>query len=273
VDRFTMPIRGDKISVNVAVRETLCDVRSEFQRIEIHDTEALGRVLLLDGHIQLATTDEHAYHESLVQIPLLSLDAPKRVLIVGGGDGGVLRECLRHPGVERVDMVEIDRAVVDACRAHLPSVSNGAFDDPRANLVVGDAFEFVKTAPDSEYDLIVSDSTDVYEGEEGNLSEMLFTESFYRDVRRLLAPNGMVVTQADNPVFCGYSLEAIRREFAAVFPFVGDYFGLVPSFGGYSAYCYASEGRALRPDFDSRGLELRYLSPTTYALALSGAGF
>ncbi|RYE99928.1 MAG: hypothetical protein EOO77_34805, partial [Oxalobacteraceae bacterium] len=130
-----------------------------------------------------------------------------------------------------------------------------------------------KTA-EGPYDLIVSDSTDVYEGEEGNLSEMLFTQSFYGDIRRLLAPDGIVVTQADNVVFCPYSLEAISAEFAQVFPFVGSYFGIVPSFGGFSGFCYASEGVQLKQEFaPPAGLDLAYLNEATYRLALNPPTF
>ncbi|CAN5436102.1 polyamine aminopropyltransferase [soil metagenome] len=268
-----MPIRGDRLSMNVGVREHLVSRTTEFQTIDVYETEILGRALLLDGHIQLTTFDERAYHECLVQIPMLSLPNARRALVIGGGDGGVLRELVKWPNLERIDMVEIDRGVIEVSQDHLPSVSDGAFENPRVNLTIGDAFEFVKTATEP-YDLVVSDSTDVYEGEEGNLSEMLFTEGFYRDIRRLLAPGGIVVTQADNSVFCPYSLEAISAEFGRVFPFVGSYFGLVPSFGGYSGFCFASEETRLRQDFQPPAyLDLVYLNETTYQLALNPPKF
>lgn len=266
-DLLEFPIRGRKLFMTVEVKARLTDRTSAFQRIEIMETEAFGRMLLLDGHIQLTELDERAYHESLVQIPLLSMTEPRTALVVGGGDGGVIREIARHASIERIDMVEIDEAVIEESRRFLPGVSGGAFDDPRLNLVVGDAFPFVKEAA-GPYDLIVVDSTDVYEEEEDNLSEMLFTEPFYRDLLRLLSPQGMVVTQADNLLFCPYSLEEIRGQFAAVFPHVGDYQALVPSFGGFSGFVYGSRGPAILDAMptDSR-IDTRYLDPITWALA------
>jgi len=266
MSHFTMPIRGEKISVNVQIRERLLHRKTEFQTIEIIDTEVFGRLLLLDGHIQLTEFDERAYHELLVHVPLLSVDSPRRALVIGGGDGGVIRELCRHSTLESIDMVEIDAGVVEASREFLPSVSNGAFDDPRVHLHIADAFQFIKDVT-KPYDLIVADSTDVYEGEEGNLSEMLFTREFYQDVRRCLSPGGFVVTRADNLVFCPYSLEAILAEFGAVFSKTGWYQGIVPSFGGYSGFAWASNGPELAPRLDPKGLDLAYLNDATYAFA------
>ncbi len=263
VTHFTMPIRGDKLSMNVRVNEHLHHSVTEFQTIDIYDTEVFGRALLLDGHIQLTEMDERAYHESLVHVCGLSVPSLKRALVIGGGDGGVVRELCRYPGIERIDMVEIDAGVVNACREHLPTVSEGAFDDPRVHLHVGDAFEFVKQDLEP-YQLIVSDSTDVYEGEEGNLSEMLFTSTFYADVKRLLSPEGFVVTQADNLVFCPYSLEEIRGQFDAVFPLTGWYQAVVPSFGGFSGYCWASLGATVLPELPTAPFELASLNEVTW---------
>jgi spermidine synthase len=263
---FTMPIRGEKISVNVQIRERLFHEKTEYQTIEIINTEVFGRLLLLDGHIQLTEFDERAYHELLVHVPLLSVDQPKRALVIGGGDGGVIRELCRHESLETIDMVEIDAGVVNACRHYLPTVSSGAFEDLRVNLHIADAFQFIKDVTEP-YDLIVADSTDVYEGEEGNLSEMLFTREFYQDVRRCLTAGGFVVTQADNLVFCPYSLEAILKEFRAVFANTGWYQGIVPSFGGYSGFAWASNGPTVVAQLDPKGLDLAYLNDVTYAFA------
>ncbi len=247
--------------------------RTEFQSIDIVDTYAFGRTLLLDGHIQLTEMDEHAYHESLVQIPMLSLANPRRALVIGGGDGGVVRELARHPEMEIIDMVEIDAGVVEACREHMPSLNAGAFDDPRVRLHLEDAFAFVKRVTEP-YDLIVADSTDTYEGEDGALSEMLFTAEFYRDCQRALAPDGLLVTQADNLVFCPYSLESVLKMFGSVFARTGSYQALVPSFGGFSGYAWASNGAAVGPDLSrGDGLGLRYLNDATLAFAFAPVPF
>lgn len=269
-DRFlTMPIRSDRLTVTLKVKAVVHQSVTRFQEITIVDSEVFGRALLLDGHIQLTEFDERAYHECLVQIPLLSVPNPRRALIVGGGDGGVLREIARHPDVERVDMVEIDEEVVAACREHLPFLSAGAFDDPRLRLTIGDAFDFVKSAA-GPYDLIVVDATDRYEDEAGALSENLFTSAFYHDLLRLLSPDGFVVSQADNNVICPEMTEAALGEFREVFPGCGFYQGLVPSFGGYSGFIWGSRGVA--PTFEPqpermKALGLEHLSAGVLALA------
>ncbi len=246
--------------------------QTPFQRIDIVDTESFGKMLLLDGHIQLAELDEFAYHESLVQIPLHAIDAPERALVIGGGDGGVIREICRHESIKHIDMVEIDRGVVDACRDYLPELSGNAFDDPRLNLHIADAFPFVKLASEP-YDLIVMDSTDVYEDEEGGLSEQLWTAEFYDDIVRLLSPKGLVVTQADNLLFCPYSIEDVVRTYRKRFERVGTYWGLVPSFGGYSGFVWGSKGAELPKTWPGARVDLRYLNETTYALGQSPLPF
>lgn len=269
---ITIPVRSDKLAMRVAVSEILHSGRTEFQQVDIVDTVAFGKLLLLDGHIQLATMDEGAYHESLVQIPLLSIPNPRRALVIGGGDGGVIREIARHAGIEQIDMVEIDQGVIDACRQHLPEISAGAFDDPRVHVHVGDAFPFVKQDLEP-YDLIVMDSTDVYEEEDGGLSEQLWTEEFYRDIVRLLSPTGMVVTQADNLVFCPYSMEGILETYGGLFPETGSYWALVPSFGGFSGFVYGSKGTKPAREMPASNLSFRYLTPRTYGLAFDTLPF
>jgi spermidine synthase len=274
-DELTFPIRSDRLSMTASVRARLLKRQTEFQTIEILDTDAFGRVLLLDNHIQLTELDEHAYHEALVQIPLLSMPKPRAALVIGGGDGGVLRELAKHDSIEHVDMVEIDAGVIEACRELLPGVSDGAFDDPRMHVHVADAFPFVKQTQ-KRYDLIVADSTDTYEDEQGALSEMLFTDEFYRDCLSLLTEDGMLVTQADNLLFCPYSLENIRATFERVFPCTGSYHAIIPSFGGFSGYSWASKGSApsrLYPREKAEVLDLRYLIEATWNYAFSNLSF
>lgn len=271
-DSLTFPIRSDKLSLTVQVRAQLLHRVTPFQTIDIYDTEALGKVLLLDGHVQLATLDEFAYHEALVHIPLLSIEQPRRALVVGGGDGGVVRELAKHPSLETIDMVEIDSEVVEAAKEHLPELSAGAFSDPRVCVHIEDAFPFVRAVREP-YDLIVMDVTDVYEDEEGELSERLFTAEFHADCAAALKDGGFVVTQADNHVFCPYSMEAVIADFRRSFPKVGAYQALVPSFGGFSGFVWAGKEAGVLPIFPSARaaqLPLRYLNGTTYALAMEG---
>jgi len=269
---LTFPIRGDKLSMNVSVKEHVAHRKTEFQTIDVYDTDVFGRVLLLDGHVQLSELDEHAYHESLVQIPLNSIQFPKRALVVGGGDGGAIRELVKNEYIEDIDLVEIDRGVVDLCREHLPTVSAGAFDDPRVHLHISDAFPFLKKI-ELPYDVIVMDSTDTYEGEDEALSEHLFTESFYRDCLHALTDLGFLVTQADNLLFCPYSLESILDTFRKVFPKSGSYQALIPSFGGFSGFVWASKGVRLSEWWTEPRSQHRYLNAVTFALAFQTLSF
>lgn len=275
MDPLVFPIRSDKLAMSAEVVAEVHRRTTPFQDIAIVETTVFGRALLLDGHIQLTEFDERAYHEALVHIPMLALDAPRRALVVGGGDGGVLRELCRHRSLEAIDMVEIDPGVVEACREHLPAVSGGAFEDARVRLHLEDAFPFVKQDREP-YDLIVMDVTDVYEDEEGELSAQLFTGPFYSDVLRLLAPGGIVATQADNHVFCPYSLEAVLRDLGSVFAATGWYQALVPSFGGFSAFAWGAREQALPQPWDparADRLGLRYLNSVTHALAFAPLNF
>jgi spermidine synthase len=267
-----VPIRARKFFYTVELSQTICSVKSAFQQIDIVESDAFGKMLLLDGHIQLTEMDESAYHEALVHIPLMSIPQPRAALVIGGGDGGVLRELCKHRTLERIEMAEIDAAVIETCRQHMPELSAGAFDDPRVQVHVTDAFKFVKET-DARYDLIIADSTDTYEDEEGELSASLFTREFYEDCRRILAPGGIMVTQADNLVFCPYSTEGARSAFAAVFGNVGVYQSIVPSFGGFSGFCWGSDGEGVRAVWTAPDLPLSYLSEATFNLAFANLGF
>jgi spermidine synthase len=272
-ERISYAVRGTKLQMTVEVEERLEDVRTPFQRIEIVRTPVMGRVLLLDGHVQLSDLDERAYHEALVHVPLLSMEAPESALVVGGGDGLAVRELARHPGIRRIEMVEIDGGVVEASKRHLADLLEGALDDPRVAVRLADAFEFVKTATGS-YDLVVMDVTDVHEGVEGELSERLFTGEFYAACRGLLSPGGMLVTQADNPVFCSYAMAGIREDLARIFPKAGAYQALVPSFGGFSGFCWGSLVAEVPREWPgARGMDLAYLDPVTWSLAFHDLGF
>ncbi len=258
--------------MSVQVTEHIASIQTDFQKIDIYDTECLGKMLFLDGHVQLSTFDEFAYHEALVHIPLLSIAEPRRALVVGGGDGGVLRELVKHRSLQEIDLVDIDKGVIEASRKYLPELSDGAFDDPRVNVKIEDAFAFLKRVSDP-YDLIVMDVTDVYEEEDGELSEKLFTQEFYADCFVALSEKGFLVSQADNHVFCPYSMVDLLSELGAVFPKTGSFQALVPSFGGYSGYVWASKLAVVSAEFPSEFAEflnLRFLNGTTYALAIEG---
>ena len=169
--------------------------KSEFQEIFIFKNNFFGTVLALDGVIQTTERDEFIYHEMITHIPLLSHPSPEKVLIIGGGDGGVLRETLKHKSVQSVTLVEIDGLVVDLCKKFLPFISKNAYDDKKVNLLIEDGISFIKNKC-SEYDVIIIDSTDPV-----GPGKKLFSKSFYSNCVRALKKNGCIVTQNGVPFF------------------------------------------------------------------------
>ncbi|MFZ4567170.1 MAG: polyamine aminopropyltransferase, partial [Prochlorococcaceae cyanobacterium] len=172
----------------------LLDETSPFQRITIIDSDRYGKGLLLDGCWMTAERQERQYHESLVHPALCSAERLERVLVVGGGDGGTARECLRHGEVQQLDMVEIDGRVVELCREHLPSIGGTAWNDPRLQLTVGDGIAWVAAAADASYDVVLVDGSDPAGPAEG-----LFNRTFFEHCRRILRPGGVFGTQSESP--------------------------------------------------------------------------
>jgi spermidine synthase len=175
--------------------ERLFQEQSPYQTVEVFDTYSCGKMLTIDSMVMCTEWDEAAYHEMIAQVPMLTHPGVKDVLVIGAGDGGTIRELLRHPGVVKVTMVEIDEAVIRASQKFLPGISS-AFSDPRLELRVDDGIKFVTNAVADAYDLIVIDSSDPVGPSEG-----LFTASFYEGVFRALRPGGVVTVQSESPSF------------------------------------------------------------------------
>ncbi|HHG86331.1 MAG TPA: polyamine aminopropyltransferase [Bacteroidetes bacterium] len=169
--------------------------QSDFQKVEVYDTYAYGRLLTLDGLVMTSENDEYVYHEMITHVAMQTHAKAERVLVIGGGDGGVVREILRYPQVEQVVMVEIDKMVVEASIEFLPEIA-AEFDNPRLDLHIADGIDYVNKAEDASFDLVIVDSTDPIGPGEG-----LFTAEFYRSVHRILRPEGIMVTQSESPRF------------------------------------------------------------------------
>ncbi|WP_137390605.1 polyamine aminopropyltransferase [Rhodoligotrophos defluvii] len=253
-------------------RKVLFDARIDHQHLVIFDGGRFGKVMMLDGVTQLTTSDEFIYHEMLTHVPILAHGDVREVLVIGGGDGGVAAEALKHRGVQRLTLVEIDAGVVDFSKAHLPEVSRGAFDDPRFELVIQDGRDFVADT-DRIYDLIVVDSTDPI-----GPGEVLFTEGFYRDCRRILRPGGVVVTQNGVPFFQAAELEQTIRFFSALFADATCFLAAVPTYtGGFMALGWGSDDPGLRKvepaviarRFADAGIETRYYTPELHHAAFA----
>ncbi|XP_013653305.2 spermidine synthase 1-like [Brassica napus] len=177
---------------SLKVEKVLFQDKSDYQDVIVFQSATYGKVLVLDGVIQLTERDECAYQEMITHLPLCSIPNPKKVLVIGGGDGGVLREVARHPSVEHIDMCEIDKMVVDVSKQFFPNVAIG-FEDPRVTLVIGDGVAFLKNASRGSYDAVIVDSSDPI----GPAKE-LFEKPFFQSVARALRPGGVVCTQAES---------------------------------------------------------------------------
>lgn len=259
-------------SHRLAVDQILFERRTEHQHLVIFRNTLFGRVMALDGLVQTTEGDEFIYHEMLANVPILAHGRAERVLIVGGGDGGMLREVSRHASVRHVVQVEIDRAVVELCREYLPNHSAGAYDDPRLELVIGDGMDYVRHATE-RFDVIIADSTDPV-----GPGEALFREDFYAACRRCLTPGGVLVTQSGVPFTQHDELANTARRLQAVFADQHFYTAAVPSYvGGVMAFAWASDDPQLRRTplevleqrFRESAITTRYYTPEVHRAAFA----
>lgn len=223
---------------------------SEIQRIEIFDTPAFGRVLALDGLLMTSERDEFFYHEMIVHPALTAVAESRRVLIVGGGDGGTAREVLRHSMVDKVTLVEIDEMVIELCKTHLPTIGGTAWTDPRLDVQVGDGIAFVQAAPDASFDVVILDGSDPV-----GPSAPLFNEAFYRDVRRILRPGGVFSLQSESPIVTTELWIATQARLRRVFERVDTCFAPAPlySTGTWTWTVASIDVDATRPRLDRLG--------------------
>ena len=245
------------------ITRELARERSAFQEIVVLETASHGRVLLLDGVVQITEADEFAYQEMIVHVPLMQHGAAEHVLIIGAGDGGVLRRVLQHRGVQRATMVEIDGAVIRLAREHLPGIGGTAWDDPRTELIVGDGIAYVAAAPAGSLDVIIVDSTDP-----AGPGESLFSAAFYRDCARLLRPGGLLVNQCGVPFMQAEELRDTTALRAETFAHVSAYVAAVPTYvGGFMALGIASQSpiqSLTEAEFSSRAEAAGMLGQTEY---------
>lgn len=247
-----------------SVEDIYYEHKTAHQHIIIFHNSKFGRVMALDGIIQTTERDEFIYHEMLTHVPILAHGNAKNVLIIGGGDGAMLRETLRHRSVNTVTMVEIDQAVVEMCREHLPMHSQGAFDDPRLDLVISDGARFVEESSE-RYDVIIVDSTDPI-----GPGESLFTEKFYSDCRQRLNHGGVIVTQNGVAFFQLEEAQGTAQAFRKLFRDWHFYTAAVPTYvGGVMAFGWGTDApdlrqvplETLKQRYASAGLDTRYYNP------------
>lgn len=219
-----------------SVEDVLYEVQTDFQHLIIFRNSVFGTVMALDGVVQTTERDEFIYHEMMVHVPLIAHAQVKRVLIIGGGDGGILREVVKHSGVEEITQVEIDAQVIDMCKTYLPHHSNGAFDDPRVSIVIQDGVEFVSKTQQT-FDVIISDCTDPI-----GPGEVLFTSDFYAGCKRILSADGIFVAQNGVPFMQPQELKDTQVRLGAYFNEQTFYTLTVPTYaGGVMALAWASD--------------------------------
>src|ERR1700733_3840489 len=220
----------------------LAEEKSKYQRIRIFDSEANGRVLVLDDIVQITTRDESAYAEMLTHLPILEHGAVKRVMIVGGGDLSIADEALKHKSVKEVVLVDIDGRVVELCKAHFGEINARAFKDKRLKIEIADAFEYLgRPASKGRFDLVVADRPDPV-----GPGKALFGETFYDRVKAALKPGGFATFQTGVPFYQPWEITDALKELDEFFPQSGLYLTVVPSYiGGFMALSWAGLGKRL----------------------------
>jgi len=217
------------------IRETLVRKQTEYQDLAIVDSCCFGRMLLLDGIVQTTIKDEYVYHEMISHIPLFTHPSPKKVLIVGGGDGGAVREVLKHPSVKKAVLCEIDRCVVEECRKYLPEISC-ALNNPKCEIFIGDGIKYVHEHK-NEFDVIIVDSTDPFGAAEG-----LFGGSFYKELSECLTEDGIFVAQTETPFYLPEVVKKVFNDAKAVFPVTKLFMAAIPTYpGGYWSFTIGSK--------------------------------
>lgn len=227
------------VRFSMKVSKQVYSGKSDFQLIEIFDTAEFGRVLTLDGFLMLTQKDEFIYHEMITHVAMATnLDKIKSVLVIGAGDGGTIRELCRYDSIKHIDMVEIDKQVVDVCKEYLPQTACKLTDN-RLTLIIADGLKYVRTKQ-NEYDLIIVDSTDPFGPGEG-----LFTKEFYGNCFNALTENGILINQHESPYYQNdaRAMQRAHRKLSSIFPVSYVYLVHIPTYpSGHWLFGYASKG-------------------------------
>jgi spermidine synthase len=254
------------VNFSIKVDRQLYCSKSEFQRIDIFESKEFGRFLTLDGYMMLTEKDEFIYHEMITHVPMCVNPDAKRVLVIGGGDGGTVRELLRYTTIESVDLVEIDALVVEACREYLPQTA-GCLGDPRIHIYYEDGLKFIRHC-ENEYDLIIVDSTDPFGPGEG-----LFTREFYGNCYKALKETGIMVNQHESPFYQedAYAMQRAHKRIVESFPISRVYQAHIPTYpSGHWLFGFASKKHHPVRGVDwarwnSLGLKTRYYNTQLHA--------
>jgi spermidine synthase len=233
--RFTENYPEVAAGLSIDIKRILYSGKSPFQKIEVFETEKFGRMLVIDGCIMLTERDEFIYHEMIAHVPLYVYPKPENILVIGGGDGGTVREISRHKEIIKVDLVDIDRRVSEVCLEFFPGISRKLLSE-KVNCLFENGVEFVKRS-NKKYDLIIIDSTDPI-----NMGEGLFTADFYQNCFNILKVDGILVNQTESPVFSGHWVQSISKKLKKTFPIVRFYSANIPTYpSGFWTFGFASK--------------------------------
>ncbi|MGG3888460.1 spermidine synthase [Metabacillus fastidiosus] len=209
--------------ITMKIKQTLHTEQTDFQKLEMVETEEFGNMLFLDGMVMTSEVDEFVYHEMVAHVPLFTHPNPENILVVGGGDGGVIREVLKHRGVKKATLVDVDGKVIEYSKKYLPSIA-GKLDDSRVDVQVGDGFMHIAKSED-EYDVIMVDST-----EPVGPAVNLFSKGFYAGISKALKDDGIFVAQTDNPWFTPDLISNVQRDVKEIFPITRLYLANIPTY-------------------------------------------
>ena len=257
------------VRLSIRVDRQLFSGQSEHQRIDVFDSPEFGRFLVLDGYMMLTEKDEFIYHEMITHVPLAVHPHVKNALVIGAGDGGVIRELTRYPEIERIDMVEIDPMVVEVCRKYLPQTSY-KLDDPRVSIHYADGLKFVRNC-DDQYDLVIVDSTDPFGPGEG-----LFTREFYGNCYKALHDDGIMVNQHESPFYNedAVACQRAHKRIVESFPISRVYQAHIPTYpSGHWLFGFASKKYHPLKDLDEKRWNARRLSCGYYTTTLHKGAF
>ncbi len=250
-------LHGKDYGITIKINKVLKSIQTKFQKLDVYETEGFGKLLTLDDLVMVTERDEFIYHEMIVHVPLFCHKLPETVLVIGGGDGGTVREILKHKTVKHIDMVEIDEEVVKAAKEFFPTLSS-ELDNPKVNLHFKDGVKFVQNIQ-NVYDIIIIDSTDPI-----NIGEGLFTTEFYKNCFNALKENGILTNQSESPFHNQDWVENIYKKLNKVFPIVKMYIAAVPTYpSGVWSFAFCSKNTNPIDDFKKErfkeyNLKLKY---------------
>lgn len=241
------------LGLTARIKKTLFSGRSDFQEIAVVDADEFGRMLVLDGVFQTSIFDEFIYHEMIAHVPLFTHPKPKNILVIGGGDGGAIREVVKHADIVKAEMVEIDGMVVEVAKKFLPEISEALIHNhPKVELKIDDGIRHMKEAQ-AQYDVIIVDCSDPIGPGEG-----LFTPEFYHDVHKALKDDGLFVQQTESPFYHQELIRRLYKDIEALFPITRLYLASIPLYPG-GLHCFTIGSKQYDP------LDVRMTGPLPFS--------